>query len=242
MGVSIIAVIDIGQNGCEIRVFPFLYQFVITALCPYFGTCREEELEFCVRENDRSDITTIHNDALCFAHLLLLRDEESTYFFDGGNLTCSVADLQRADLSLYIFAVQRHMLSTIYEYKTHLYLRQGRDDSRLVCQAVSQGEQGNRAVHRTGIHIGITGILGQRLSNRRFTARRIAVYRNNNLTHFSIEFMSNVIPAWYEKLDLVIWLSAKAIRTCLMRTPAPKEKPAKDRWSIRFNSARRRWL
>ena len=132
MGVSIIAVIDIGQNGCKIRLLTFLYQFVITALCPYFGTCREEELEFCVRENDRSDIAAVHNDALRFAHFLLLRYQECTYFLDGRNLTCSVADFQGADMTLYIFAVQRHMLSAVNQHKTHLYLRQGSDDSRLV--------------------------------------------------------------------------------------------------------------
>ena len=61
-------------------------------------------------------------------------------------------------------------------------------------------------------------------------------------SHLRSELISIVSPAWYEKLDFVIWLIAKSTRNCLIRTPAPNDKPAIERWSMRFISALRRWL
>ena len=49
MRVAVIAIVDIRQNGLEIRFLSFGYQFIEAALCTHFGDGGEEEFEFCFR-------------------------------------------------------------------------------------------------------------------------------------------------------------------------------------------------
>ena len=197
MGIAVIAVIHIRQHSLVIGLLAFGNQFVVTALCTHFRRSGKEQLELGVREHDRTDVATVHDDTFVIAHPLLLRNEIRTHLFDLRDTAGAVSCLKCTNLRLYIFAVERHVLCPICEYETDLYLRQRSDDVCGFGQSVAQGIKPDGAVHGSRIDIGITGVLRQRFRNRGLAATAVSVYGNNDLFHyFIIELISSVTPAW----------------------------------------------
>ena len=200
MGIAVVAVIDIGEHCTEVRRLSFLQQLVVATLCAYLGSSSQEELEFGLREDHRTDVSAVHDDAFLQSHLLLLGNEESTYLFDGRDTAGSVADLKGTDLRLDVFAVEGDMLRAVNEDESDLDSWQGSDDICLLGQVMVQGIEGDGAVHSAGIDIGIAGVFGQRFGDRRFATAAISVDGNNNLFHISYLFISELIskvrPTW----------------------------------------------
>ena len=192
MGIDVVSFLHILQNGVEIGWHALLLQFVEAALCSHLRTCRNENLQFGVREYGGADVTAIHHDALVFAHLLLLSHQRLSYERNGCHRTYVVGNLKRADFLLYQFAVEIAVWATGGSVKLerdldirhlgfqllHLHL------AILLKEVVAQGVEGYRTVHGACIHIHITYLLGKILCHGTLSAGRVTVYCDCNLLHY----------------------------------------------------------
>ena len=113
MGVAVVAVVDIGKHVCHYGLLAFLYQFFVPPFGTHLGRGGEEEFEFCFRKDHCTYIASVHHYAAILAHLLLLCYQVPAHLGNNGNLRCTVAYLQRADLLFHILAVERHVLCAI---------------------------------------------------------------------------------------------------------------------------------
>ena len=128
MGIAVVAVVDIGEHSVEIGFLSLSEEFIETALCADFRRCGKEEFEFGIGENDRTDVSSVHDDTFGLSHGLLLCDEEGAYFADLGNTAGLIAHFECTDLRFDIFAVERDMLCAVHLDEAYQDMRQGGDD------------------------------------------------------------------------------------------------------------------
>ena len=80
MGVEIVPLLHVFEHLLKLDVLvAFRHQFVKAPLRTNLRRCREENLQLRLREDRRSDITSVHHDSLLLAHVLLLLGEELTH-------------------------------------------------------------------------------------------------------------------------------------------------------------------
>ena len=139
MGIAVIAIVDICQHFIEVWFLTFAYEFVKATLCAHFGRSSKEEFEFRFREDNCTDISSIHDDTFGDAHGLLLRYKEGTHFFDLRDPAGAVTHFERTDEGFHIFSVERDMLRAIYENESDLNMRQSGNYIRFVGEALTQG-------------------------------------------------------------------------------------------------------
>ena len=158
MSVAIVTIVDISKDSIVVRMFALENELVKTSLCPHLWRGGEEEFEFGLREDNGTDIPTVHDDTFGVSHLLLLRYEECAHFAYLRDLAGAVSHVECADERFDIFAIERDVLRTINLRETHLDLRQGSDDSSIVGKVVTQGLESNSTVHGSCVHVGVAGV------------------------------------------------------------------------------------
>ena len=187
MRVDVVALLDVLQYVGVVGLHALGLQLVVAALGTHLGRGGDEDLQFGVGEDDGAYVAAVHDDASVGAHTLLLADQSCTDEGQGGNGTDVAGDLERADVALYVLAVQEG--DGLAVHQALVYVDVGHLGLQLVGlygavgteESGAEGIEGDAAVHGSGVDVDVAHGAGQVFGHRALAARGVAVNGNGNL-------------------------------------------------------------
>jgi hypothetical protein len=184
-GVNSVAFQQIGLHFLFGHFKSFGLEFVLSSSHALSDFSGKEDFEFCVGENDSSNVPAIHDYTACLTHGLLLANQVASYGWDGGHRTYGSGDTHIPYLIFDVCSVEVGAILTLYIPEGNLYGLQGIFDSLRVIQAdlVLQKVEGYSAVHSSGVHIAKTEGVSQISGERTFSAGRKSINGDYNLFH-----------------------------------------------------------